>query len=108
MTQRVNFSSKQIETMLEEVKQDDMYHSLTIEGYKISDELIENVTTGNQNAGNNDKKTKDALAAKGYADTFNQIKKDLKIEVEKNIYAGNIVRKLYSRWFVMLFGPSVQ
>lgn len=108
--QRVNFDSMQIESMLENVKQEDMYHSLSIEGYKITDELIKKVVKGNWNPqfDNEDKKTKDALAAKGYVDTFNEIKNDLKEEVLQQKYSIDFVRKLHSKWFVKLFGPSVQ
>ena len=35
---------QKIESMLEIVKEQDMYHSLSIEGYKITDDLIEKVT----------------------------------------------------------------
>ena len=107
---RVNFVPEQIESMLELVKQEDMYHSLSIEGYKITDELIENVIKGNWNPDLDDKdrKTKDALAAKGYADAFNEIKSDLKNEVLSQKYENKFVEKLYSKWFIKLFGPSVQ
>ena len=96
--------------MLEVVKEQDMYHSLSIEGYKITDELIEKVTKGNWNPelDDNDKKTKDALAAKGYVDAFNEIKNDLKEEVASQNYGNKFVEKLHSKWFVKLFGTSVQ
>jgi Fic family protein len=107
---RNSFIPDQIEAMLEIVKQEDMYHSLSIEGYKITDELIEKVISGNWNPefNDNDKKTKDALAAKGYADAFNEIKNDLKEEVVSHKYGNKFVEKLHSKWFVKLFGSSVQ
>jgi len=107
---RVNFVPEQIESMLELVKQEDMYHSLSIEGYKITDELIKNVIECNWNPDLDDKdrKTKDALAAKGYADAFNEIKSDLKNEVLSHKYENKFVEKLYPKWFIKLFGPSVQ
>lgn len=107
---KTTFTAEKIESMLEVVKQQDMYHSLSIEGYKITDELIEKVIKGNWNPefDDNDKKTKDALAAKGYADAFNEIKNDLKEEVLSNVYGNKFVEKLHSKWFVKLFGSSVQ
>ena len=107
---KVNYSSKEIESMLEDVKQEDMYHSLSIEGYKITNDLIDKVINGNWDPQSNeeDKKTKDALAAKGYSDAFNEIKKDLKEEKTSNTYSFKMVEKLHSKWFVKLFGPSVQ
>ena len=107
---KTTFTAEKIESMLEVVKQQDMYHSLSIEGYKITDELIEKVIKGNWNPefDDNDKKTKDALAAKGYADAFNEIKNDLKEEVSSNVYGNKFVEKLHSKWFVKLFGSSVQ
>ena len=107
---KTTFTAEKIESMLEVVKQQDMYHSLSIEGYIITDELIEKVIKGNWNPefDDNDKKTKDALAAKGYADAFNEIKNDLKEEVSSNVYGNKFVEKLHSKWFVKLFGSSVQ
>jgi Fic family protein len=108
--QRNSFRTNEIETMFEMVKQEDMYHSLSIEGYKITDELINKVIKGNWHPeiDSEDKKTKDALAAKGYADTFNEIKKDIIEEMNSGSYSNQFVKKLHSKWFVKLFGPSVQ
>ncbi|GGD34295.1 hypothetical protein GCM10012288_05350 [Malaciobacter pacificus] len=107
---KTTFTAQKIESMLEIVKEQDMYHSLSIEGYKITDDLIEKVMKGNWNPelDDSDKKTKDALAAKGYFEAFNEIKNDLKEEVTTEKYGNKFVEKLHSKWFIKLFTPSVQ
>ncbi|MGN6374173.1 MAG: hypothetical protein ACTHMG_01320, partial [Sphingomonas sp.] len=46
----------------------DAYHSLSIEGYRVSPELIERVRSGtwNPEADEQDREYKDGLAARGY------------------------------------------
>lgn len=107
---RVNFSPNQIESMLEAIKQEDMYHSLSIEGYKITNELIQKVISGDWNPklNNEDKKTKDALSAKGYVDTFEEIKNDLKKEVIQQNYPNNFIEKFHQKWYAKLFNPCVK
>lgn len=107
---RVHFLPNQIDTMLEAVKEEDMYHSLSIEGYKITNELIQKVINGNWNPQFNDedKKTKDALSAKGYADAFEEIKKDLEKEAIEQNYPNNFVEKLHQKWYAKLFNPCVK
>lgn len=46
----------------------DAYHSLSIEGYRVSDALMERVRSGAWNPGHDetDRQNRDALAARGY------------------------------------------
>lgn len=55
----------------------DAYHSLSIEGYRVSEELIERVRSGNWDPETNrkDKEYADALAARGYCKLLKQLKK---------------------------------
>ncbi|HMI64647.1 MAG TPA: hypothetical protein VK517_01320, partial [Cyclobacteriaceae bacterium] len=62
---------KDIETFLkhvEEIYVTDAYHSLSIEGYKVTPELIERVRSGtwNPKVNDNEQEEKNALAARGY------------------------------------------
>jgi hypothetical protein len=62
---------------VEDVYVTDAYHSLSIEGYRVSVELIERVRSGNWNPEDNeqDRKHADALAARGYWQAFQAVKK---------------------------------
>ncbi len=57
----------------------DAYHSLSIEGYRVSTELIERVRSGSWNPDNHaaDMNHRDALAARGYWLAFQRVKRSL-------------------------------
>jgi hypothetical protein len=58
---------------VDEIYRSDAYHSLSIEGYSVSPEVIEKVRRGgwSPEADEEDRKSRDALAARGYwADGF--------------------------------------
>jgi len=61
---------------VEEVYAEDAYHSLSIEGYRVSPTLIERVRTGAWNPDQNetDVAQRDALAARGYHEAFQAVK----------------------------------
>ncbi len=87
----------------------DAYHSLSIEGYQVSAELIEKVRDGNWAPDGNqqDRGMRDAMAARGYFETHNVVKEDL-THILKGENAGTVFRKGLSRWYQALFSPSVQ
>ncbi|RVT45497.1 cell filamentation protein Fic [Rheinheimera sediminis] len=100
-----------IETYMAEVEDKyvtDAYHSLSIEGYRVSREFIELVRSGQWQADGSDehKKHLDAMAAKGYWDAFLQVKKAVRAVLEgKN--PGEVLELTHSDWYLALFGPSV-
>ncbi len=62
---------KDVEAYLKQVEEhyaEDAYHSLSIEGYRVTPELIERVRGGNWNPDENeiDKEARNAMAARGY------------------------------------------
>lgn len=86
----------------------DAYHSLSIEGYKVSTELIERVRLGSWNPDNddNDRQNRDALAARGYWQAFQSVKGS----VEKVLRGGNpgeVADSDYDGWYRALFEPGV-
>ncbi len=85
----------------------DAYHSLSIEGYRVSPELIELVRSGDWNPENSDSKNyRDAMAAAGYWQAFTSVRKSLK----KILLGGNpgaIVDADHNDWYRSLFAPSV-
>lgn len=86
----------------------DAYNSLSIEGYKVSAELIERVRHGNWNPENeeNDRNHKNAMAARGYWQAYQAVQASLK-DILKGDNAGVIVDRDHSTWYRELFAPSV-
>lgn len=86
----------------------DAYHSLSIEGYKVTPELIDLVRSGNwqAEASEENRQHLDAMAARGYWDAFQQVKKSL-LAVLKGENPGEVLEQSYGDWYLALFGPSV-
>src|SRR6202140_3037976 len=91
-----------------EIYRTDAYHSLSIEGYSVTHALVERVRQGGwdpeHDAG--DRRNRDALAARGYWQAFQLVKK----EVEKVIAGENpaaLARTVHNDWYRELFQPSV-
>lgn len=86
----------------------DAYHSLSIEGYQVSADLIERVRSGNWNPENNagDRENRDALAARGYWQAFQSVKTSME-SILAGANPGETADADYSRWYSELFGPSV-
>ena len=86
----------------------DAYHSLSIEGYRVSAELIERVRSGNWNPDidKKDQKHKDALAARGYWQAYLTVQDSVR-RILKGENAGIVTDKDHGQWYRELFGPSV-
>jgi fido (protein-threonine AMPylation protein) len=91
-----------------EIYRTDAYHSLSIEGYSVTPALVEKVRQGGwdpeHDAG--DRRNRDALAARGYWQAFQLVKKG----VEKVIAGENpaaLARAVHNDWYRELFQPSV-
>jgi len=91
-----------------EIYRTDAYHSLSIEGYSVTPALVERVRQGGwdpeHDAG--DRRNRDALAARGYWQAFQLVKKG----VEKVIAGENpaaLARAVHNDWYRELFQPSV-
>ncbi|MFN7644506.1 MAG: Fic family protein, partial [Burkholderiales bacterium] len=86
----------------------DAYNSLSIEGYRVTDELIERVARGDWNPDGEPEhdKTRNALAARGYYQAFQAVKESIgKVLTKEN--AGIVVKRDHHDWYAELFGPSV-
>lgn len=102
---------KNIETFISSVKEiyvTDAYHSLSIERYQVTPELIDRVRNGSWNVKDNDgdSKQRDAMAAKGYWDAFQMVEKSIR-KVLTGENAGEILDNDHGDWYRALFGPSV-
>jgi hypothetical protein len=84
----------------------DAYHSLSIEGYRVTTELIERVRNGNWNPDDTDKSERNAMAAKGYFDVHNLVKNDIRA-VWSGANVGTVFRTRLSEWYRTLWGASV-
>jgi fido (protein-threonine AMPylation protein) len=91
-----------------EIYRTDAYHSLSIEGYSVTPALVEKVRQGGWDPEHDadDRRNRDALAARGYWQAFQLVKK----EVEKVIAGENpaaLARTVHNDWYRELFQPSV-
>ncbi|MFE9083108.1 Fic family protein [Brevundimonas sp. NPDC003935] len=86
----------------------DAYHSLSIEGYRVDAALIDRVRRGDWNpeANDEDRRQRDALAARGYHDAFQAVKASV-ARVLEGQNAGRIADQDHRGWYRQLFGPSV-
>ncbi len=94
---------------VDEIYKSDAYHSLSIEGYSVSPEVIEKVRQGNWSPEDSeeDRKNRDALAARGYWQAFQLVK----IAVQKVITGenpGTLARTAHKEWYRELFQPCVR
>lgn len=87
----------------------DAYHSLSIEGYRVTRDLVEKVRKGDWNpqADHADREHRDALAARGYFLCFNTVKESLS-RILDGQNAGQIADEDHGSWYRDLFGPSVE
>ncbi len=93
---------------VDEIYVTDAYNSLSIEGYRVSAELIEKVRQGdwNPDANEQDREHRDALAARGYWQAFQSVRKSIEA-VLGGENPGNIADKKHRDWYRELFGPSI-
>jgi hypothetical protein len=86
----------------------DAYHSLSIEKYTVTAELIDKVRNGTWDPLNdeNDKNQRNAMAAKGYWEAFKKVLESLSLILDGN-NSGSVVDNDHSAWYRELFSPSV-
>lgn len=101
-------STRQYMEAVKDIYASDAYHSLSIEGYRVSADLIERVRSGEWNPENNegDRNHRDALAARGYYLAFQAVRKSVE-EVLKGTEPGEVADNDHGAWYRELFAPSV-
>ncbi len=87
---------------------EDAYHSLSIEGYRVTEALIAKIASGkwDPEESGDDKNDRNALAAKGYHQAFIEVRKSLSSILEGS-EPGEIIRHDHHDWYRKLFEPSV-
>ena len=93
---------------VDDIYESDAYHSLSIEGYLVSPELIERVRSGawDPDHYHDDREGRDALAARGYWQAF-QLVKTAVARIIAGENPGALVRTTHREWYRELFQPYV-
>lgn len=93
---------------VEDIYRSDAYHSLSIEGYTVTPELIERVRAGSWDPESRpeDRENRDALAARGYWQAFQVVKTDVR-RILTGANPGALVQTSHREWYRELFQPFV-
>jgi len=100
-----------VEAYLKEMEEhyiEDAYHSLSIEGYRVTTELIERVRDGkwNPDSNNADREARNAMAARGYYQAFQAVKESIK-KILEGENPGEVADIDHADWYRELFAPGV-
>jgi Fic family protein len=93
---------------VEDVYVTDAYHSLSIEGYRVSPELIERVRGGAWNPDDNedDREQRNALAARGYWQAYQTVRDSIR-RILQGENPGTVVDEDHRTWYREMFAPGV-
>ena len=91
---------------VDEVYRTDAYHSLSIEGYQVTPELIDRARSGKWDPEGADRGHRDALAAFGYWRVFRRVRGAV-ARVLTGQGASSLARTEHQEWYRELFAPSV-
>jgi Fic/DOC family len=91
---------------VEDIYVTDAYHSLSIEGYRVSRELIEKVRSGNWNLNKDDKEEHNAMAAHGYWKAYQAVRTSID-NVLNNENSGTVIHDDHGIWYQEMFSPGV-
>jgi len=95
--------------IIERLYEQDAYHSLSIEGYQVTEDMIARIKSGewNPDNGKKDNEQKNAMAAKGYFNAFKSVGKSVN-QVLNQKDAAKVLEHDLQTWYRELFTPSVQ
>jgi hypothetical protein len=95
-------------SFIDGIYQSDAYHSLSIEGYQVTVELIEHVRSGawDPERRDSDRQSRDALAARGYWQAFQLVRQSV-AKIIAGESAGTLTRSAHRDWYRELFQPCV-
>jgi fido (protein-threonine AMPylation protein) len=86
----------------------DAYHSLSIEGYRVTTTLIERVRTGSWNPDSNeeDQQQRNAMAARGYWQAYQSVHQSVS-RILHGENSGQVADEDHGTWYREMFAPSV-
>jgi hypothetical protein len=86
----------------------DAYHSLSIEGYMVTTDLIERIRSGTWNPETNekDREQKNAMAARGYWQSYQAVERSVR-RVLRRDNPGLVADEDHGEWYREMFAPSV-
>ena len=87
---------------------EDAYHSLSIEGYRVTPELIERAQSGtwDPEGDADDRQQRDALAARGYWQAYRAVRNAVG-EILQGGDAARLFREAHRNWYFQMFEPFV-
>ena len=93
---------------VEDVYVTDAYHSLSIEGYQVTPELIERVRSGNWNPeqNKNDRERLNALAARGYWQAYQSVRSSIR-QILSGKNPGETAENAHRIWYREMFVPGM-
>jgi hypothetical protein len=93
---------------VEEIYRTDAYHSLSIEGYKVSEDLIEKVRSGNWDpiGSTQDLEFRNALMARGYWQAFQSVKESIR-KILGGQNPGLVIHEDHGSWYREMFAPGI-
>jgi len=94
---------------VDDLYEQDAYHSLSIEGYRVTPELIERVASGAWDPATdaNDRESGNALAAFGYWLAFGRVRKSVETLLAGDLNPGAVLRADHRDWYREMFRPQV-
>lgn len=92
---------------IDDVYSHDAWNSLSIEGYRVTKELVEKIRSGgwDPEGDTGDATDRDAMAAKGYWNVFQSAREAVKTSLESDMPVP--LRDSLGEWYQDLFAPSV-
>ena len=105
----VHREAAEVMAMMDETYVKDSYNSLSIEGYKITEGLLERVRRGDWDPEKDeeDKERRNALAARGYYQAYQLLKESVASALAGED-AGEMYVKGHQAWHLQLFEPCVR
>lgn len=100
-----------VERLLDRVRAahlEDAYHSLSIEGYQVTERLIAKIRDGDWHPDSStDRGERNAMAAKGYHETFGRVCEVITACLEAKENASKLIVDSVPSWYAALFSASV-
>jgi fido (protein-threonine AMPylation protein) len=91
---------------IENIHVTDAYHSLSIEGYYVSRDLIEKVRSGKWHPDIEGREERNAMAAHGYWQAYQAVRESID-KVLRSENAGAVMHDDHGTWYQALFSPGV-